>query len=72
MYSALTYDVMKSYLTRVWDKKIRNDYITLETKVVIWYIKFWNMWRHVVSESQSRVRIGISHEKGSWKNKYPL
>ena len=26
-YSALTYDVMKSYLTRVWDKKIRNDYL---------------------------------------------
>ena len=24
MYSALTYDIMKSYLTRVRDKKIRN------------------------------------------------
>ena len=23
MYSTLTYDVMKSFLTRVWDKKIR-------------------------------------------------
>ena len=28
-YSALTYDVMKSYLTRVRDKEIRNGYITL-------------------------------------------
>ena len=27
MYSAI-YDVMKSYLTRVWDKKIYNGYIT--------------------------------------------
>ena len=35
MYSALTYDVMKSNLTRVRDKKIRNGYITLETKVVM-------------------------------------
>ena len=32
MYSDLTYDVMKSYLTRVWDKKIRNGNITLEKK----------------------------------------
>ena len=29
------YDVMKSYLTRVRDKKIRNGYITLETRGVI-------------------------------------
>ena len=36
MYSTLTYDVMKSYLTRVWDKKIRNRYIALETGVVMW------------------------------------
>ena len=36
MYSALTYDVMKSYLTRVWDKKIRNGYIASETRVVMW------------------------------------
>ena len=28
MYSASTYDVMKSYLTRVRDKKIRNGDIT--------------------------------------------
>ena len=34
-YSALTYDVIKSYLTRVRDKKIRNGYITLETSVVM-------------------------------------
>ena len=34
MYDALTYDVMKSYLTRVRDKKIRNGCITLETRVV--------------------------------------
>ena len=34
-YSALTYDVIKSYLTRVRDKKIRNGYITLKTRVVI-------------------------------------
>ena len=33
MYSALTYDVMKSYLTS--DKKIRYGYITLETRVVM-------------------------------------
>ena len=32
-HSALTYDVIKSY---VWDKKICNGYITLETKVVVW------------------------------------
>ena len=30
------YDVMKSYLTCVWDKKIRYGYITLETKVGMW------------------------------------
>ena len=30
---------MKSYLTRVWDKKIRDGYITLETRVVILQIK---------------------------------
>ena len=35
MYSAFTYDVMKSYLTRVLDNKIRNGYITLETRVVM-------------------------------------
>ena len=34
MYSALTYDVMKSYLTSVRDKKIRNGYITLETSLL--------------------------------------
>ena len=34
-YSDLTYDVMKSYLTRVRDKKIRNDYITLETSMYV-------------------------------------
>ena len=34
-YSALTYDVMKSYPTRVRDKKIRNGCITLETTVVM-------------------------------------
>ena len=36
MYSALTYDVMKFYLTHVWDKKIHNGYITLETRVDMW------------------------------------
>ena len=35
MYSASTYDVMESYLTRVRDKKIRNGYITLETRFVM-------------------------------------
>ena len=35
MYSALTYDAMKSDLTRVCDNKIRNDCITLETRVVM-------------------------------------
>ena len=35
-YSALNYDVIKSYLTRVWEKKIRNGYIALETRVVMW------------------------------------
>ena len=30
------YDAMKSYLTRVWDKKIRYGYITLETRFVMW------------------------------------
>ena len=34
MYSAI-YNVIKSYLTRVLDKKIRNGYITWETRVVI-------------------------------------
>ena len=34
MYSASTYDVTKSYLTRVRDKKIRNGYITFETRIV--------------------------------------
>ena len=32
---------MKSYLTRVWDKKIRNGYITWETRVAMW--KIWVM-----------------------------
>ena len=36
MRSALTYDVMKSYLTRVRDKKIRNGYVTLETRADVW------------------------------------
>ena len=31
-YSALTYDVIKSYLTRVRDKKICNGYITIGKK----------------------------------------
>ena len=31
MYSTLTYDIMKSYLTHVKDKKICNGYITSET-----------------------------------------
>ena len=35
MYSALTYDLMKSYRTRVRDKKIRNGYIELETWVIM-------------------------------------
>ena len=34
-YRALTYDVMKSYLTCVCDKKIRNGCITSETMVVM-------------------------------------
>ena len=34
MYSALIYDVMKSYLTRALDKKIRNGCITLEKRVL--------------------------------------
>ena len=37
MHSAFAYDIMKSYLTHVWDKKISNGYITLETRVVMWY-----------------------------------
>ena len=28
---------IKSYLTRVWDTKIRNDYNTSTTRVVMWY-----------------------------------
>ena len=36
MYSALPYDIMKSYLTHVLDRKIRNGYITMETRVVMW------------------------------------
>ena len=35
MYSALAYDVMKSYLTGVQDMKFCNGYITLETRVVM-------------------------------------
>ena len=35
MYSALTDDVMKSYLTRVRDTKIRNGYVALKTRVVM-------------------------------------
>ena len=35
MYSTLTYDVITSYLTRVREKKIRNGYMTLETRVVM-------------------------------------
>ena len=33
-YSALTYDVIKSYPTRGGDKKIRNSYIRSETRVL--------------------------------------
>ena len=36
MYSALNYDAIKSYLTRVWDEKIRHGYILFETRVVMW------------------------------------
>ena len=35
MYNTLTWSVMKSCLTHVWDKKIRNGLITLETQVVM-------------------------------------
>ena len=35
MYSAM-YDVMQSYLTLVEEKKICNDYITLETRIAMW------------------------------------
>ena len=35
MKKASTFGVMKSYLTRVWDKKIRNAYMTLETRIVM-------------------------------------
>ena len=35
MYRALTYDIMKFYLTRVRDKKIRNGYKKLETRFVM-------------------------------------
>ena len=34
MYSGLTYDVMKSYLTFVWDKKICNGYIAYVINIV--------------------------------------
>ena len=34
-YSALTFDVIQSYLASVQDKKICNDYITLEIRVVM-------------------------------------
>ena len=38
MHSDLTYNVTKSYLKFVCDKKIRNGYITLETrdKILDW------------------------------------
>ena len=35
MHSTSTYDVTKSYLTRVFDEKIRKGYITMETRVVM-------------------------------------
>ena len=35
VYSAI-FDVMKSYFAHMWDKKIRNGYITWETRVVMW------------------------------------
>ena len=35
MHSAV-FDVITSYVTRVWDKQIRNGYITLETRSVMW------------------------------------
>ena len=41
MYSALTYDVIKSYFTRVRDKKIRNGYITMETGLLCDKTKFY-------------------------------
>ena len=36
IWNSAIYDVMKSYLTRVWDKKIRHGYFTLETRYVMW------------------------------------
>ena len=33
-------DIIKSYLTRVCEKKIRNGYITLETRAVIQQMSF--------------------------------
>ena len=35
MYGASSYDLMKFYLTRVWDKKLHKGYITLETRIVM-------------------------------------
>ena len=49
-YSALNYDVMKSYLTGVRDKKIRNGYITLETGLL--YDK-----SKILTEREHRMRV---------------
>ena len=35
MCSASTYEVMKSYLTHMWDEKIRNGYITFEKRAFV-------------------------------------
>ena len=41
MNSTLTFDVMKSDLTRVCERKIRNGYITLETRVLLCMVAYF-------------------------------
>ena len=45
------YDVMKSYLTSVWDKKTRNGYLTWETRSHVIKKKLLNeSWKMLLSE----------------------
>ena len=56
MYNAI-YDAMKSYLTGVWDKKIRNRYITWKKGLILQYISVsgyrWGVfWDNVLQAIQ--------------------
>ena len=62
------YDVMKSYLTRVRDKKIRNGYITWETTLVLCLqtLSVWKSLKFVVWERLKTTDLLHFRSSVSW------